>query len=105
MLHVLPGHSPTACRFPFAPPALGNLWILETNRADIIGSVTLLVVKGDERVGAYRQQMQHLQAYTQMNALPQARCWEGAPRATASCCSWGGVRRAVQRARQHARSA
>lgn len=41
--------------------------------ADIIGSVTLLVVKGDERVGAYRQQMQHLQAYTHMNALPQAR--------------------------------
>ena len=39
----------------------------------IIGSVTMLEVKGDERVGAYRQQMQHLQAYTQMNALPQVR--------------------------------
>lgn len=43
------------------------------SHADIIGSVTLLVVKGDERVGAYRQQMQHLQAYAQMNALPQVR--------------------------------
>ncbi len=35
--------------------------------------MTLLVVKGDERVGSYRQQMQHLQAYAQMNALPQVR--------------------------------
>lgn len=41
--------------------------------ADIIGSITLLVVKGDERVGQYRQQMQHLQAYAAMNDLPQVR--------------------------------
>lgn len=59
-LHI--NHKPQACYCCFYPPP-----------ADIIGSVTLLVVKGDERVGSYRQQMQHLQAYAQMNALPQVR--------------------------------
>lgn len=38
--------------------------------AYIIGSVTLLIVKGDERVGKYREQMQHLQQYATMNSLP-----------------------------------
>ncbi|KAL4435944.1 hypothetical protein ABPG77_000706 [Micractinium sp. CCAP 211/92] len=39
--------------------------------AYIIGSVTLLVVKGDERVGKYREQMQHLTSYAELNDLPE----------------------------------
>ncbi|KAL4458838.1 hypothetical protein ABPG75_013703 [Micractinium tetrahymenae] len=39
--------------------------------AYLIGSVTLLVVKGDERVGKYREQMQHLTSYAELNDLPQ----------------------------------
>jgi CRP-like cAMP-binding protein len=38
--------------------------------ADIIGSITLLVVKNDERVGSYRDQMRSLQNYSAMHALP-----------------------------------
>lgn len=53
---------------PTRPPAP-----LACTCADIIGSVTLLVVKGDERVGSYRTQMQHLQAYSQINGLTQVR--------------------------------
>ncbi|PSC76146.1 potassium NKT2 [Micractinium conductrix] len=39
--------------------------------AYVIGCVTLLVVKGDERVGKYREQMQHLTSYADMSDLPQ----------------------------------
>ncbi|KAG7671633.1 putative Potassium channel AKT2 [Nannochloris sp. 'desiccata'] len=38
--------------------------------AYIIGSITLLVVKNDERVGSYREQMRSLQNYSAMHALP-----------------------------------
>ena len=39
--------------------------------ADIIGSITLLIVKGDEEVGKYREEMRALQGYATMHALPQ----------------------------------
>ena len=44
-----------------------------TRPADVIGSVTLVVVKGDERAEEYRQQMQNLQKYAAVNSLPPVR--------------------------------
>ena len=44
-----------------------------TRPADVIGSVTLVVVKGDERAEQYRQQMQNLQKYAALNDLPLVR--------------------------------
>ena len=38
--------------------------------AYIVGSITLLVVKNDERVGKYREQMRALQGYSTMHSLP-----------------------------------
>ena len=48
-----------------------SLLLLLRVRADIIGSVTLLVVKGDERMGQYREQMRALQHYSALNDLPE----------------------------------
>lgn len=55
---------------PCVSTPLAWLPALPPRTADMIGSVTLLVVKGDERVGQYRQMQQHLQAYSSINALP-----------------------------------
>lgn len=38
--------------------------------AYIIGSITLLVVKGDERMGKYREDMRALQCYATLHSLP-----------------------------------
>ena len=41
--------------------------------AYVLGTITLLVVKSDERTGRYRDMSQNLKQYNQVNEIPQAR--------------------------------
>ena len=46
--------------------------------AYILGTITLLVVKADERTGRYRDRSMHLKNFTQANNLPVVRGTTGA---------------------------
>ena len=53
--------------------------------AYVIGSTTLAIIKGDERVGKYRERMHALMAYSKLNDLPPVRA-----RAVQHSTLWGG---------------
>lgn len=53
--------------------------------AYVIGSTTLAIIKGDERVGKYRERMHALMAYSKLNDLPPVRLMGN--RGTAFACT------------------
>lgn len=57
--------------------------------AYIVGTITLVVMKGDERTGHYRQRASNLKQYSKVNTIPKVR-WTAL-----SCMSWPQVKSLV----------
>ncbi len=55
-----------------AEPANGrSLTLLAGFNAYIVGTITLVVMKGDERTGHYRQRASNLKQYSKVNSIPK----------------------------------
>lgn len=57
-----------------APPTDINIMFLPEQGAYVLGTITLLVVKSDERTGRYRDMSAVLKEYIGVNEVPPVGC-------------------------------